>query len=145
MVNEPSPHQMTVAELKSLLAEVPDTTVVGFALPTFDVGGEIITHILNVTAEYRGGPMLLLRPHTEGGDQQVPSQLSFSSPQLLPIGAMVRVGESIGTIVGHPPTNEIPDEHYAVWFGETSSDDVPQCRTVPMEYCSPGVPIEYYH
>lgn len=41
--------------------------------------------------------------------------------------------------------NDIPEEHYAVWYGETNSTNLPRCRTVPMEYCLAATVIEYYH
>ena len=65
--------------------------------------------------------------------------------EYLSIGTFVTVGESIGVIIGWPNCNEIPEGHYAVWYGEMRSDDCPLCRTVPIDYCTPIAAIEYYH
>lgn len=66
---------------------------------------------------------------------------------LLPLGAFVLVGESLGVIVGYPDDTAIPDEHYAVWYGQSTDPEqkVPLARTVPMEYCRPIMSFDTYH
>lgn len=64
---------------------------------------------------------------------------------LLPIGTFVSVGDDIGAIVGWPDHVNIPEAHYAVWFGEKSTCNFPRCKTVPFEYCIALTTIDYYH
>ncbi len=71
--------------------------------------------------------------------------LTHSTSSKLPIGTFVSVGDDIGTIVGWPDSANVPDEHYAVWFGEKSTHNVARCRTVPFEYCVVLNSIEFYH
>jgi len=64
------------------------------------------------------------------------------------IGQFVQVDKHVGVIVGLPDNGEIPDEHLAVWFGETIDKNgapVPYARTVPEEYCISSNEIEFYH
>jgi hypothetical protein len=62
------------------------------------------------------------------------------------LGQFVLVGKHIGVIVGRPGDDDVPEEHYAVWYGEKGTHpQVPRCRTVPMEYCKPIQITEYYH
>ncbi len=63
----------------------------------------------------------------------------------LPLGTFVAVGDSCGVVIGWPNGNNIPDDHYAVWYGEMSTENRPRCRIVPIEYCVPCSKIEYYH
>ncbi|MCR9202928.1 MAG: hypothetical protein NXI04_30145 [Planctomycetaceae bacterium] len=77
-MNEPLPHQMTVGQLRQLLAEVPDTTVVGFALLPVRIRGHLITQLINVEAVYNGGPTLLLRPNEKTPDDHHPRRLDSS-------------------------------------------------------------------
>ena len=65
--------------------------------------------------------------------------------KLLPLGTFITVGDCVGVVIGWPDGSDIPEEHYAVWYGETSSTNLPRCRTVPLEYCRASTEIEYYH
>jgi hypothetical protein len=60
---------------------------------------------------------------------------------LIPIGSFVTVGNDLGVVVGWPGSPNVPDEHYAIWYGQRAENEVdPLCRTVPVEYCvlAPG-------
>lgn len=63
----------------------------------------------------------------------------------LPIGTFVSVCDDVGVIVAWPNEVEDRDQHVAVWFGETTSDGTPRCRTVPSEYCRKTDRRDYYH
>ena len=66
----------------------------------------------------------------------------------LKIGQFVSVGKDIGIVVGFPNDNEIPEEHLAIWYGQTTDNNgktVPKVRTVPEEYCEPLDGISFYH
>ncbi len=63
-------------------------------------------------------------------------------------GQFVRVGESVGVIVELSNGTDIPDDHLAVWYGQTTKENgdiVPLIRTVPEEYCKLIDAAEYYH
>lgn len=52
------------------------------------------------------------------------------------LGRFVRVGDDLGVVVGLPNQGGVPDEHYAIWYGQRMPDGVtPLARTVPVEYC----------
>ena len=52
------------------------------------------------------------------------------------LGRFVRVGNDLGVVVGLPNQGGVPDEHYAIWYGQCLQDGVtPLARTVPAEYC----------
>ena len=61
------------------------------------------------------------------------------------IGSFVKVGNHVGVIVGYPDQENIPEDHLAIWYGQTTEDNSPRIRTVPEEYCEPVDKIEYYH
>ena len=63
------------------------------------------------------------------------------------LGKFVNVGGSIGVIVGIPDDENIPEDHYAIWYGQISETVLgkPRVRTVPIEYCEFINEIEYYH
>ena len=67
----------------------------------------------------------------------------------LKIGQFVIVGKSIGVVVGLPNGSEIPENHLAVWYGETADDThgkmIPKVRTVPEDYCEPLNGVSFYH
>ena len=72
--------------------------------------------------------------------------MQTTSEVLLPIGTFVSVGDSLGIIVGLPGSPDVPEQHYAVWYGESSTTEVcPLCRTVPVEYCARVDKCNYYH
>ncbi|MBA3700531.1 MAG: hypothetical protein H0W78_16920 [Planctomycetes bacterium] len=62
------------------------------------------------------------------------------------LGRFVRVGADVGVIVGLPDGQSIPDEHFAVWYGQRLVDEVtPLARTVPREYCEVIAKFATYH
>ncbi len=61
MVNEPLPHQLTVGELRQIIADAPDTTIIAFAVPASKHDNHTISTICNLTAVYTGGPILMFR------------------------------------------------------------------------------------
>ena len=67
--------------------------------------------------------------------------------RFLPLGTFVTVGDSLGVIVGLPGEMDIPEDHYAVWYGErvATGNRVPLAQTVPTEYCQPLDQFEMYH
>jgi hypothetical protein len=60
-------------------------------------------------------------------------------------GDFVTVGKDIGVIVGFAEENDIPEEHFGVWYGETTEDNVPLYRSVPEEYCIKVDKSKTYH
>lgn len=65
MVNEPSPHQLTVGRLKELLRQVPDLTVVAVKVPPLPPDGWPGARYLPFTVRpYEGGPVLMLEIET---------------------------------------------------------------------------------
>ena len=68
-------------------------------------------------------------------------------PEVVSIGKFVKVGDSIGIIVGLPGIDNTPEDHYAVWFGEKSKTALgaPLVKTVPVEYCNFINIFEVYH
>ena len=67
-------------------------------------------------------------------------------PDSSALGKFVRVGGDIGVIIGLPEVAGVPEEHYAVWYGQCSPDGVtPLVRTVPAEYCIFVSKYESYH
>jgi hypothetical protein len=60
--NDPLPWQLTVAQLRSTIAQVPDDVVVSFALPPSTPRQDQLTIFSNVQVVYTGGPVLQLRP-----------------------------------------------------------------------------------
>ena len=61
-------------------------------------------------------------------------------------GTFVLVSDSLGIVVGWPNEEGVPDEHYAIWYGEAgTSEKIPSCRTVPIEYCEETNKVEFYH
>lgn len=83
------------------------------------------------------------------GRRSTPPNLNsvIGMTQLLPLGTFVVVGNSLGVIVGYPDEDDIPEEHYAVWYGQhaDTDDNVPLARTVPMDYCLPITGFQTYH
>jgi|GEM_PF-1302298 len=65
--------------------------------------------------------------------------------ELIPLGSFVRVHTSVGVVVGWPNNDGVPEEHYAIWYGETSDSNAPLCRTGPMEHCEATLDTEFYH
>lgn len=66
----------------------------------------------------------------------------------LRIGQFVTVGSDVGVIIGFPNNSQIPEDHLAIWYGQTTNDSektVPRVRTVPKEYCIPLEEISFYH
>lgn len=64
------------------------------------------------------------------------------------IGQFVTVGRDMGVVIGLPSDPNVPEEHLAIWYGQTEEKDgtiVPRVRTVPEEYCIPVSEILYYH
>ena len=57
-------------------------------------------------------------------------------------GRFVRVGGSPGVVVDQ--VEDVPEDHVAVWYGETE-DEAALVRTVPVEYCDPGLGPRTYH
>lgn len=52
------------------------------------------------------------------------------------LGQFVRVGSDVGVIVGCHGMPEVPEDHYAIWYGQVAADgSTPLARTVPVEYC----------
>jgi len=67
-------------------------------------------------------------------------------PDRSALGMFVRVGTDIGVVVGLPESEGIPEDHYAVWYGQRSPDGVtPLARIVPIEYCLPMAKHDLYH
>lgn len=62
VVNEPLPHQLTVGRLRELLREIPESTVVGIAVPPSLCFDPRLTLYFNVRISYCGGPVLKLVP-----------------------------------------------------------------------------------
>jgi len=58
----------------------------------------------------------------------------------------VTVGHDSGVVVAIFGDADVPEEHVAVWYGETDVQGVPRVRTVPEEYVQPldKMPA-YYH
>src|SRR5262245_11295930 len=67
MRNDPLPWQLTVGQLRSAIARVPDEVVVGFALPPSTPRSDELTVFLNVQVAYAGGPVLQLKPLNDPG------------------------------------------------------------------------------
>jgi hypothetical protein len=63
------------------------------------------------------------------------------------IGGFVKVGDSIGVVVGLTGINGIPEDHFAIWYGEFSkmADEVPLAKTVPVDYCVHIASYDVYH
>ena len=62
------------------------------------------------------------------------------------LGRFVLVGDDMGVIVGQEGMPDVPEEHYAVWYGQKTSDDsTPLARTVPVEYCILIDKHQFYH
>lgn len=61
------------------------------------------------------------------------------------LGKFVRVEGEIGVIVALPNGEDIPEGHFAVWYGEFSDETkkVLKCKTVQMEYCELADDIRY--
>jgi hypothetical protein len=74
MVNEAMPWQLTVDQLRRSLAEVPDGTVVGLAVPPGGLGHPELTVLYNLTVEYAGGPIVILSPRVT--DDALPPALA---------------------------------------------------------------------
>ena len=64
-----------------------------------------------------------------------------------PMGKFVKVGTFMGVIVGLPGTGDIPEDHFAIWYGQKSPRDaaIPYVRTVPIEYCLAIETVHTYH
>jgi len=63
-------------------------------------------------------------------------------------GQFVTIGKDIGVIVSFSNSHEIPEEHLAIWYGETTDNNgkiVAKVRTVPEEYCKVLDRISFYH
>jgi len=61
------------------------------------------------------------------------------------LGKFVRVGTDLGVVVGLPDSKGVPDDHYAIWYGQKESDGTPRARTVPIEYCLFVNELSIYH
>lgn len=62
------------------------------------------------------------------------------------MGRFVFVGKDLGVVVGLPDRVTVPEDHYAVWFGERMPDGVtPLAKTVPIEYCQVLEGYAIYH
>lgn len=59
-------------------------------------------------------------------------------------GMFVVVGSDIGVVTELPGIN-VPEEHVAVWYGQTTENNVPRVRTVPEEYCIAVERLDYFH
>jgi len=70
MVNESLPHNLTVGQLEELLRDVPDATVVIFAVPPSLLVDSRFTLLYNVRVGYTGGPVLKLLPVESGSREQ---------------------------------------------------------------------------
>lgn len=62
MTNDPLPHQLTVGQLKELLRDVPDATIVGLAVPPSLHVDSRLTILYNLRVGEIGGPVLKLIP-----------------------------------------------------------------------------------
>jgi len=61
-------------------------------------------------------------------------------------GDFARVGHHVCVVIAVEGDPSIPEDHLAVWYGETNSSGVPRVRTVPTEYVIPlEHPPEIYH
>jgi hypothetical protein len=61
-------------------------------------------------------------------------------------GQFVTVNKKPGVVVGIYSDRNVPEDHVAVWFGETSANGDPRVKTVPEEDVSLlEKPAEYYH
>ena len=72
MANEPRPHNFTVGQLKELIRDVPDATVVIAVVPPSLYVDSRLTLRYNVRIEYAGGPVLRVLPVDGGPEQPVP-------------------------------------------------------------------------
>jgi hypothetical protein len=62
------------------------------------------------------------------------------------LGQFVRVGSDVGVIVGYYGMPDVPEDHYAIWYGQLAADGVtPSARTVPVEHCVLVDKHEFYH
>lgn len=67
-MNDAMPWQMTVAQLRELLADVPGEAVVALRVPAPGLGDPVLDVFYNLRAEYPGGPVFRLVPVVgEGG------------------------------------------------------------------------------
>jgi hypothetical protein len=72
--------------------------------------------------------------------------MSNEQRQFLSVGTFVEVGGDLGVIVGLSGSDNVPEEHYAVWYGQTAGEtSTPLCRTVPIDYCKPVTSVKCYH
>lgn len=61
-------------------------------------------------------------------------------------GQFATVGQSIGVVVLIEGDQDVPEDHIAIWYGETNLSGSPKIRTVPAEYVIPLIcPPEIYH
>ena len=61
------------------------------------------------------------------------------------VGTFVRISGHVGVVVGDSDLETVPEDHLAIWYGQTAEDNSPEVRTVPEEYCEPIDNIKYYH
>ena len=61
-MNDPLPTQLTVGELRKLIENAPDSTVIALQLPPSAHGEHQLTLFCNLTAKYDSGPIVLLAP-----------------------------------------------------------------------------------
>ena len=63
-------------------------------------------------------------------------------------GQFVKVGKDIGIVIRAMDKHNIPDDHLAIWYGESidiEGNTFPSVKTVPAGYCIPIDGISIYH
>lgn len=50
-------------------------------------------------------------------------------------GSFVRIGNDVGVVVFQEHENRTPEDHLAIWFGETDENNIPKYKSVPEDYC----------
>ena len=65
MANEPLPNQLTVGQLKRIIEDVPDKTVVALTLPAGFLCPPELRTFYNVNARYDGGAVVRLSLQTD--------------------------------------------------------------------------------
>lgn len=48
------------------------------------------------------------------------------SRKYLPLGTFVTVGDCVGVVIRWPDGIDVPEEHYAIWYGEVTSVNLPR-------------------
>ena len=75
LVNEPLETQLTVGDLRRLIDDLPDSTVVALSIPPAPHNGHTLAMLCNLTAEQRG-PVVLMRPSPTESLRVLPSSSS---------------------------------------------------------------------